>query len=99
MTVRNAACAAAAALCLLAGAVATTHPARAQDARRAITIDARSATELRDWDRRLDTMLRQGELRVRGTREDTLIKGRTHQRADQVLPGRPGVWRRRRPTG
>ena len=87
MTVRNAACAAAAALCLLAGAVATTRPARAQDARRAITIDARSATELRDWDRRLDTMLRQGELRVRGTREDTLIKGRTHQRADQYYRG------------
>jgi bacillolysin len=87
MTVRNAAYAATAALLLLAGAAATTRPVRAQDVRRTITIDARSTTDLRDWDRRLDTMLRQGELRVRDTREDTLIKGRTHQRADQYYRG------------
>jgi thermolysin len=87
MTVRNAAYAATAALLLLAGAGATTRAVRAQDARRTITIDARSATDLRDWDRRLDTMLRQGELRVRDTREDTIIKGRTHQRADQYHRG------------
>jgi len=87
MTVRKAAYAATAALLLLAGAGATTRPVRAQDARRTISIDARSATDRRDWDRRLDTMLRQGELRVRDTREDTLITGRTHQRADQYHRG------------
>jgi bacillolysin len=87
MTVSNAACAAAAALWLLTGAISSTRPVQAQDARRTITIDARSATDLRDWDRRLDAMLRQGELRVRDTRDDTLIKGRTHQRADQYYRG------------
>jgi bacillolysin len=87
MTVRNAACAASVALCVLAGAAATTRAARAQEARATISIDARSATQLRDWDRRLDGMLRQGELRVRDTHEDTLITGRTHQRADQYYRG------------
>lgn len=87
MTVRNAACAASVALCVLAGAAATTRAARAQEARATITIDARSATQLRDWDRRLDGMLRQGELRVRDTREDTLITGRIHQRSDQYYRG------------
>jgi bacillolysin len=61
--------------------------ALAQGARRTTIIDARSATQLRDWDRRLDSMLRQGELRVRTTREDTLIKGRIHQRSDQYYRG------------
>lgn len=87
MTVRNAACAASVALCVLAGAAATTRAARAQEARATISIDARSATQLRDWDRRLDGMLRQGELRVRDTHEDTLITGRIHQRSDQYYRG------------
>jgi thermolysin len=52
-----------------------------------ITIDARSPTQLRDWDRELDGRLRQGELRVRDSREDTLIAGRIHQRSDQFYKG------------
>ena len=80
MTVRNAACAACV-VCLLTGFAATMRPVAAQEPRRTITVEARSATQLRDWDRRLDGMLRGGELRVRDTREDTLIKGRRHQRS------------------
>jgi bacillolysin len=54
---------------------------------RGVVIAARSAAELRDWDRRVDRMLRGGELRVRQTREDPLVPGRTHQRADQYHRG------------
>jgi bacillolysin len=87
MTVRSAAVAAGAAICLVAGSGAAARPAMAQEARRTITIEARSATELRDWDRQLDGMLRQGELRVRDTRDDTLLAGRVHQRSDQYYRG------------
>jgi Zn-dependent metalloprotease len=47
----------------------------------------RSLAQLRDWDRRIDGMLRAGELRVRATRPDVLVPGRTHQRADQFHKG------------
>jgi bacillolysin len=46
-----------------------------------------SITELRAWDARVDSMLNTGELRVRITREDTLMPGRSHQRADQFYRG------------
>jgi bacillolysin len=46
-----------------------------------------SLTELRAWDARVDSMLNTGELRVRITREDTLMPGRSHQRADQFYRG------------
>lgn len=87
MTVRKAVCAAGAVACLFVGVAAPARPALAQETRRTITIDARSSTALRDWDRRLDGMLRQGELRLRVTREDTLIEGRIHQRSDQYYRG------------
>jgi bacillolysin len=46
-----------------------------------------SITELRAWDARVDSMLNTGELRVRITREDALMPGRSHQRADQFYRG------------
>ena len=84
MIVRSAAYAAAAAVCL---AWAAGAPPLMAQARRTITIEARSPTELRDWDLRFDSMRRQGELRVRNTREDTQIEGRVHQRSDQYYRG------------
>jgi thermolysin len=85
MIARGAAYAAGTVVCLawMAGAA----PVAAQEARRTITIEARSPTQLRDWDRRFDSMLRQGELRLRNTREDTQIEGRVHQRSDQYYRG------------
>jgi bacillolysin len=46
-----------------------------------------SLTELRAWDLRVDGMLRSGELRVRTTRDDGLMPGRSHERADQYHRG------------
>ena len=78
---------------LLVSTATAVPPESAQEARgpvrgpRGVVIAARSAAELRDWDRRVDRMLRGGELRVRQTREDPLVPGRTHQRADQYHRG------------
>ncbi len=87
MTVRDAACAAAATIYLLASAASTIPPVAAQESRRTTVVEARSATERRQWDRRLDGMLRSGELRVRDRRDDTLITGRRHERSDQYYRG------------
>ena len=78
---------------LLVSTATAVPPESAQETRgpvrgpRGVVIAARSAAELRDWDRRVDRMLRGGELRVRQTREDPLVPGRTHQRADQYHRG------------
>ena len=61
--------------------------AQAQDRSRGRTIAPRSAAELRDWGARVDRMLRGGELRLRQRREDTLVAGRVHERADQYHRG------------
>jgi thermolysin len=48
---------------------------------------AASIADLRAWDRRVDSMLASGELRVRTVREDALMPGRRHERADQHYKG------------
>ncbi|MGH9197917.1 MAG: hypothetical protein ACRD1T_19515, partial [Acidimicrobiia bacterium] len=47
----------------------------------AVTAAARS--DLRDWDAHLNRMLRDGELKPRLTRADTLLRGRRHERLTQ----------------
>jgi thermolysin len=59
----------------------------AQDRSMALSVAPESVSQLREWDARIDRMLRDGELRIRQTREDTLLGGRTHQRADQYYRG------------
>jgi thermolysin len=59
----------------------------AQESSHTTIVEARSATELRDWDRRLNGMIRTGELRLRDMRNDTLMKGRRHERSDQYYRG------------
>jgi bacillolysin len=51
------------------------------------TIRAQSPTERRAWTSRVDAMLRSGELRIRQSRDDEMIPGRTHERADQYYRG------------
>ena len=51
------------------------------------TIRAQSTTERRAWTSRIDAMLRTGELRIRQRRDDEMIPGRTHERADQYYRG------------
>jgi bacillolysin len=68
------------------GLAVNAPPIRAQGARVA-RIAPDSITELRAWDQRIDGMLNSGELRVRNVRDDTLVPGRRHERADQYHRG------------
>ena len=52
-----------------------------------VAAGAQSPAERRAWTSRIDGMLRTGELRLRQTRDDTLVPGRTHERADQYYRG------------
>jgi bacillolysin len=66
------------------------HPTYGQgpDAPRGrIAAGAQSPADRRAWTSRIDGMLRTGELRLRQTRDDTLVPGRTHERADQYYRG------------
>ena len=74
-------------VCLLALSVLCAGHVSAQSTRGAVSIQASSSGDLRAWDSRIDNMLRDGDLRVRTTREDTLVAGRTHVRADQYFMG------------
>jgi len=64
------------------------RPPAAQTTRSALrTMTAGSPQAIRDWDALTASMLRSGELRVRNTREDTLLPGRVIERADQYYRG------------
>jgi thermolysin len=52
-------------------------------------VSASAASELSGWDDRMAGMLREGALRVRQVREDTLLRGRTHERLTQLHRGVP----------
>ncbi|HEV3485861.1 MAG TPA: hypothetical protein VG106_10660 [Vicinamibacterales bacterium] len=60
---------------------------RAQDPRVVVASSVATVPELREWDRRIDLMTRDGDLRVRQVREDTLLDGRSHERLDQYHRG------------
>jgi thermolysin len=51
------------------------------------TIAAGSPQAIRDWENITAAMLRSGELRVRQTRDDTLLPGHATERADQYYRG------------
>jgi bacillolysin len=76
----------------IAGAAAMAAwlvPAAAQQrpARGRTLIAAQSIAEVRDAAGIVDSMRRSGELRLRTTREDALVRGRTHERLDQFYRG------------
>ena len=52
---------------------------------------ANSGRELRDWDQRVTRMTRDGQLKLRKERADTLVPGRAFARYDQLHRGVP-VW-------
>lgn len=87
MTIRHAAGAAIAALCVLLAGPGASRPVLARGAQGPVAIQPRSAADLREWDRRIDALRRGGELRVRATRPDTLLPGRIHERLDQYYRG------------
>ena len=78
-----------AAVCLTAIWVlpSRTYAQGGENGRGRVTIVSRSATERRAWTSQVDRMIRGGELQVRQTREDTLLPGRTHERANQFYRG------------
>lgn len=85
----SAVCLSGAAVCLLSlwplvGAAAG-QPREGARGRANITAD--SVAQRRAWTSRVDGMLRSGDLRIRQKREDTLLPGRTHERADQYHRG------------
>jgi thermolysin len=90
MRVRNRAlCAAVLAACLL-GLSPHGQPTYGQstDASRGrLTIRTESTNDRRAWTSRVDSMLRNGELRIRQTTEDPMVPGRTHERSDQYYRG------------
>lgn len=76
-----------ASLVCLAAAVLCPHGAIAQDRSSALSVSPQSLTQLREWDARISRMLRDGDLRIRQAREDALVEGRKHERADQYHRG------------
>src|SRR5689334_23903856 len=54
---------------------------------RVVAVAAESVRDVRQWDATTRSMLRSGDLRVRQTREDTLIEGQITERADQYYKG------------
>jgi thermolysin len=64
-----------------------TYGQAGDSARGRVNVMAGSNAERRAWTSRIDRMIRSGELRVRQVREDTLLAGRTHERANQYYRG------------
>lgn len=81
---------AAAAAWLVIAAVGAPSP-RAQSATgtaaRALRAAPQSTAQMRAWDRRVDSMMRSGELRVRRRHDDRVVAGRSHERAEQFHRG------------
>src|SRR5260221_5007404 len=69
------------------GILLSGRPPAAQTRTHLQTIVAGSPQSLREWDAATASMLRSGELRLRQTRDDTLIPGRVTERADQFYRG------------
>lgn len=75
------------ALTLAAALALVPRALRAQEAPGLLRVQPGSISELREWDTRVDAMLRGGDLKVRRVFEDPLLPGRRHERADQYHRG------------
>ena len=71
------------------GVVSAPATAVAQDGRARIAVTAADPAGLRQWNGRVVRMIQDDDLRVRQIREDTLIRGRTHERLSQYHEGLP----------
>lgn len=81
------ACAAAAAWLLVSGGGPLAPHAQAPSGARVTRVAPASVAQLREWDQRVDSMMRTGGLRIRQRHEDRAIEGRSHERADQFHRG------------
>ena len=72
------------------GAVSSTQATDVvQDGLAHITVTAANPAGLRQWNDRVVRMIQNDDLRVRQIREDTLIRGRTHERLSQYHESLP----------
>jgi len=69
--------------------LALTPAPGAQDRAGLVRIGPQTIAELRQWDGRIDRMLRDDDLVVRRVFPDTKVAGRSHERADQRYRGVP----------
>lgn len=67
----------------------TATPAAAQNPSGLQRVRTGDVASLRQWDQRIDGMLRSGELQVRQTMPDPDVAGRIHERAQQYYRGVP----------
>lgn len=54
-------------------------------------VSAAGRTAIGEWDQKIAALTSRGDLRIRSTREDTMLAGRTHTRFEQFYRGVP-VW-------
>src|SRR5262245_39868665 len=78
-------------LAVSAALVSSPHPAGQARSVSAIRATAANIEVLRQWDVRVDSLARSGELSRSDEHEDTLIPARRHERLRQVYQGVP-VW-------
>jgi thermolysin len=85
--IRSARAAAVAGLLIVgAGAPASTAQAPSTTTR-VLRVAPSSIAQLREWDQRVDSMMRTGGLRITRQHDDLVLEGRRHQRADQYHQG------------
>ncbi len=74
---------------LAAGVLVAAQPPQAQPARRsgAIAITSQNRTLLRSWDATIASLRRNGDLTLVRSRNDTVLRGRTHERYQQYVNG------------
>ncbi|HSL21887.1 MAG TPA: M4 family metallopeptidase [Vicinamibacterales bacterium] len=74
---------------IVAALFAVAVPAAAQNHPGLRRVDAAGIAALRQWDQQVDTMLREGELRLVRASDDTAVRGRRHERVAQYYKGVP----------
>ena len=69
------------------GVCVSTSFVSARQTRAPLRIATGNTIEVRQWEGRIRSLQRSGELRLRQRRADTLVKGRSHERLDQFHRG------------
>ena len=69
------------------GVCVSTSVVAARQTRAPLRIATGSSSEVRQWEGRIRSLQRSGDLRLRERRADTLVRGRSHERLDQFHRG------------
>jgi len=68
-------------------AARAAQPGERAAAARPMRLETQSSADIRQWDHTVDRLVRDGALRLRARRPDTLLSGREHERFDQYVKG------------